>query len=403
MSGTAFVVVGIGADGWDGLTRYAQDELSTATTIIGSPRQLAMLAGRVGAAVTEWRSPMRAHLEELVGRHVAQQTDAIHVVASGDPMFHGVGASIVKLVGADAVRVIPAVSSASLAAARLGWDLARTEVLSLVTASPTTVLAHASDGARLLVLSRDAQTPTQVAELLRDNGFGSTAMTVLEQLGGPGERIGSGRADSWAVADTDPLNIVALEFSGPRKVVTPGLDDSAYDNDGQLTKQAVRAMTVCALAPTGGQQLWDVGAGSGSVCVEWLRAERTNRATAFESVPERAERIARNAARHGVGDRISVIGGAPASFAAAPDPDTVFVGGGFSRAVFDAVWARLRPGGRLVVNAVTIENQTLLAELFAAHGGTMTRFGVEHAMPLGRMTTWRPTLPIVQWVVERVE
>ncbi|GAB18481.1 precorrin-6Y C5,15-methyltransferase [Gordonia effusa NBRC 100432] len=393
-----FVVVGIGADGWDGLTRPAQDELTSATTIIGSSRQLSLLAGHVTARTVPWRSPMSAHLDELIADDSAAFT---HIVASGDPMFHGVGASIVARVGRDGVRVIPAVSSVSLAAARMGWDLARTEVVSLVSASPQTILASASHGKRVLVLSRDQHTPAQVAEILARNSFAGSTLTVLEQLGGSDEKMYSATAGSWASPSGDPLNVVALEMSGPSRRLAPGLPDDDFDHDGQLTKHVVRAVTVGALAPTGGQVLWDIGAGSGSVAIEWLKTDISSRALAFESHPERAERIASNAARHGVADRLSIVGSAPESFDQAPAPDTVFIGGGLTRTVLDEVWLRLGAGGRLVINAVTVENQSLLAESFAAQGGTLTRLGVEHAAPLGTMTTWRPALPIVQWVVEK--
>lgn len=395
-----FVVVGVGADGWDGLTRAAHDELASATTVIGSARQLDLVAGHVDAQLVPWRSPMSEHLDELVHTQAAGQ---VHVVASGDPMFHGVGASIVARVGTDAVRVVPAVSSASIAAARMGWDLARTDVISLVRASPPTILAHAGDGRRMLVLSRDEQTPAQVAKVLSDNSFGDTALTVLEQLGGSDERRYGGTARDWNHQPGDALNVVALDVRGPATTRTPGLDDAAYHHDGQLTKQVVRSVTVCALAPSGGQVLWDVGAGSGSIAIEWLRAEHSSRAIAFEIASARTERISANAARHGVVDRLQLRGAAPGAFDAAPAPDTVFIGGGLTRHVFDAAWARLRPHGRLVANAVTVENQMLLAELFATHGGTMTRLGVERAEPLGTMTTWRPALPIVQWTVDKAD
>ncbi|MFW0790688.1 precorrin-6y C5,15-methyltransferase (decarboxylating) subunit CbiE [Gordonia sp. CPCC 205333] len=400
MSGGArrFIVVGIGADGWDGLSRRAQDELTGATTIIGSSRQLSLLSGQVSARTVRWQSPMSAHLDEVLADESAGD---VHIVASGDPMFHGVGASIIARLGRDAVLVLPAVSSVSLAAARMGWDLARTEVVSLVSSSASSVLAVASHAKRVLVLSRDQNSPAQLAKVLADNGFGSSTLTVLEQLGGPREDKYSATADSWTLAPGDPLNVVALEISGPLHARTPGLPDDVYHHDGQLTKQVIRAVTVCALAPTGGQILWDIGAGSGSVGIEWLRSDTSSRATAFESDPTRAERIAVNAARHGVGDRLVIVGSAPESFDHAPDPDAIFIGGGFTRGVLADAWQRLTVGGRLVVNAVTVENQSLVAESFAAYGGTMTRLGVEYAAPLGSMTTWRPALPIVQWVVER--
>ncbi len=395
-----FVVVGISADGWRGLADAARDELRGARVIYGATRQLALLDDaehELTGTREAWRSPMSAHLTEVLEK----ASGRVHILASGDPMFHGVGASIVARVGAEHVRVYPAVSSASLACARLGWDLATTRIVSAVTADPEVALTEATAGGRLLVLSRNETTPAAVAELLSQNGFGDSTMTVLEQLGGPDERIRSSSAGAWVHSPVDPLNIVAVDCVGPRRSRMPGRDDDTYDHDGQITKSTVRAVTVAALEPTGAQLLWDIGSGSGSVAIEWLRADDRGRAIAFEQNTERAERLTANARRHGVGHRLSLRGAAPEALSDAPPPDAVFIGGGLDEKVLAAAWNALRPSGRIVVNAVTVENQEILVRRHAEHGGTLRRLSVETVAPLGTMTTWRPALPIVQWAATR--
>lgn len=420
-----FVVIGIGADGWDGLGGRARNELRAASVIYGSARQLALLPGDLGGCTTPWTSPMSGHLHRVL--HDAAGTDRlpvagrpadsplvrIHLLASGDPMFYGLGSTVVEAVGADRVTVIPAPSSVSLAAARLGWDLARTPVHSLVTAEPESLAPLLTDGGRVLVLSRDASSPAQVAEVLRRTGFGPSTLTVLGELGGPGESRYTGRADGWNLAQAPALNVLAVECASGsahregeepaewRRSAAPGLPDEAFVHDGQLTKQTIRAVTVCALAPAEGQVLWDVGAGSGSVGIEWLRQTRTGRAVAFESAPERAERIGVNARAHGVAGRLEVAGAAPEALTAAPAPDTIFVGGGLDAAVLERCWTALTAGGRLVANAVTLETEQLLVAAHARHGGALTRLSVERAGSLGAMTAWRPALPVVQWAVTR--
>ncbi|MEO9330109.1 precorrin-6y C5,15-methyltransferase (decarboxylating) subunit CbiE [Gordonia aurantiaca] len=404
--GAGFVVVGIGADGWRGLGDHARDELRGARVIFGAARQLALLdeaAAELAGDRIAWRSPMSEHLAAvLAGTDAdAASTGTVHILASGDPMFHGVGASIVSRVGADRVRVIPAVSSAGHACARLGWDLATTRVVSAVTADPEIVLTETTDGARVLVLSRDQNTPAAIAKILVDNGFGDSTVTVLEQLGGPGERVYSSPAHTWSYPEPDPLNIVAIDCAGPRSSRAPGRDDDAYDHDGQITKSTIRAATVAALEPAGPQLLWDIGAGSGSVTIEWLRADVRGRAIAFERDPDRARRLSSNARRHGVAHRLTVRGAAPDALADAPTPDTVFIGGGLDDEVLDLAWAALRDGGRIVVNAVTVENQSILIRRHGELGGTLRRLSVETLAPLGTMSTWRPALPIVQWAATK--
>ena len=278
-----FVVVGIGADGWAGLTDRARDELRSATVVYGSTRQLELLP-ELDATTVAWRSPMSEHLQQVLsGSSDSTASDTtVHVLASGDPMFHGVGSTIVNALGRDRVRVLPTVSSASLACAELGWDLSRTQVISTLRDDADVVVPALTDGRRILVLSRGPQTPAAIAEVLVRNGFGWSTMTVLEQLGGPRQRIVETVARSYRPQPHDALNIVAIDCVGPRTTRLPGLPDDAYEHDGQLTKSAVRALTVAALAPGGRGLLWDVGSGSGSVAIEWLRADSDGTAIAFE-------------------------------------------------------------------------------------------------------------------------
>ncbi len=394
-------VVGIGADGWDGLGAAARAAVDAADVIFGSARQLALLpAGR--AQRRTWPSPLLPALPGLLEAAKAQRTC---VLASGDPMFHGIGVTLARLVGAQRLRVYPQPSSASLACARLGWPLAQTTVVSLVNRPVETLVPALTEGARLLVLSADAGTPAAVVELLRTNGFAATGVTVLEQLGGPAERLRHGTAADWAHPAGDPLNVVALTCHADpdtrRLTRIPGLPDEIFGGTGQFTKQEVRVLTVAALAPAPGELLWDVGAGSGSIGIEWLRVHSTCRAVAFEHHTARAERIAGNAAALGV-PQLEVRGEAPSAFVDVPTPDAVFVGGGLTAAgLLDACWEGLRPGGRLVVNSVTLESDSLLAQWHGRIGGTLRRLQVHRAEPLGSMTTWRPQLPITQLVATK--
>ncbi|MGC4932292.1 precorrin-6y C5,15-methyltransferase (decarboxylating) subunit CbiE [Gordonia sp. DT30] len=398
-----FVVVGIGADGWDGLSPRVRAELRSAAVILGSQRQLDLLPA-LPATTIDWRSPMSAHLDAVLtgAPGAVPASPRVHLLASGDPMFHGLGATVVRAVGAERVEVFPAVSSASLACAHLGWDLAEVAVVSAVTADPEIILTEVTDGRRVLVLSRDASTPARVAELLAAHGFGDSTFTVLAQLGGPRQQVTASRVGSWDPgARVDPLNVIAVDCIGPRRSALPGRGEDGFDHDGQITKSTIRALTVCALAPAGRQTLWDIGSGSGAVAIEWLRADPGGRAVAFEQDQTRSARIVANARRHGVSSRIGLRGAAPAAFSDSATetdtPDAVFVGGGLDAALLAAAWAALRPGGRLVANAVTIESQSLLADWHRTHAGTLRRVAVDTAAPLGRYLAWRPALPIVTW------
>lgn len=394
-------VVGIGADGWDGLGAAARAAVDAADVIFGSARQLALLpAGR--AQRRTWPSPLLPALPGLLEAAKAQRTC---VLASGDPMFHGIGVTLARLVGAQRLRVYPQPSSASLACARLGWPLAQTTVVSLVNRPVETLVPALTEGARLLVLSADAGTPAAVVELLRTNGFAATGVTVLEQLGGPAERLRHGTAADWAHPAGDPLNVVALTCHADpdtrRLTRIPGLPDEIFGGTGQFTKQEVRVLTVAALAPAPGELLWDVGGGSGSIAIEWTRTHPDCRAIAFEKVPARAAGLSDNARRLGV-PQVQVLGSAPAAFEHAPDPDAVFVGGGVTEpGLLDACWSRLRAGGRLVANSVTAESDAALVQWATDHGGALRRLQVYRGEALGGFTAWRPHLPVTQLTVHK--
>jgi len=394
-------VVGIGAGGWDEIGRTGRRALTSARVVLGNTRQLDLLPPEVTACRMTWPSPLLAALPELLA---ADADSGLAVLASGDPMFHGIGATLVRLLGADRVRVLPHPSSVALAAARLGWPLATTEVLSLVTADPAIVRRALNPGRQLLVLARDAGTPRLVAAVLTAAGYGSAVITVLEQLGGPGERVVAGMAGSWEQPPGDALNVIAIEcgVSGPSTAIVPGLADSAYETDGQLTKREVRAVTLAVLAPVPGELLWDVGAGSGSIGIEWMRSHPTCRAVAVESSADRVATIAANATSLGVPGLTVVTGQAPDALADLPTPDAIFIGGGVTRdgVVADCL-AALRPGGRLVANAVTVESEAVLAAAHGKLGGELIRLSVSRGSPVGGFTGWRTMMPVTIWSVTR--
>ncbi|MEU0674014.1 precorrin-6y C5,15-methyltransferase (decarboxylating) subunit CbiE [Streptomyces sp. NPDC006172] len=402
----AVTVVGIGADGWAGLPDASRAALTEAEVLIGGPRQLDLLpAGCAGQRVA-WPTPLRPAVPALLAAHAGRR---IAVLASGDPMFYGIGRALAEETDGDALRVLPHPSSVSHAAARLGWPLEDVEVVTLVGRPAARLAAALHDGRRLLVLSADAGTPGEVAALLRDRGFGPSRVRVLEQLGGPREHIGDETtADEPAKSRPpgDPLNIVAVECrrapGALRLGAVPGLPDEAYEHDGQLTKRHVRAATLAALAPAPGELLWDVGGGSGSIAVEWMRTHPSCRAITVERDPVRAERIARNADRLGVPGLRVVTGAAPAALAEIPPPDAVFIGGGLTApGLLDACWEALPDGGRLVANTVTLESEALLAAACRRHGGELVKLAVAHAVPVGGFTGWRQAMPVTQWAVHK--
>ena len=311
--------------------------------------------------------------------------------------MHGIGGTLIRVHGADQVRVLPHVSSVSLACARMGWAAQDTEVISLVTAPVHTAVRR---GGRAVVLSRGASTPAELASVLTDTGRGASSFTVLEQLGGPAERIRSGVADDWAAtppADVDDLNVIAVDYL-PDEQIAGVLPDDVLRHDGQITKQTTRAVTLAALAPRPGELLWDVGSGSGSIAVEWCRSAPGCRAVAFEASEERRERITANARAFGAD--ITVRGAAPQDFAGAQAPDVIFIGGGLTGSgMVEACLERLGGGRRMVANAVTAESEALLVNWHSRLGGELRRFQHYQGEPLGGFTGWRPQMPITQWIV----
>ncbi|MFF8640660.1 precorrin-6y C5,15-methyltransferase (decarboxylating) subunit CbiE [Streptomyces sp. NPDC015345] len=400
----AVTVVGIGADGWAGLPAASRAVLADAEVIVGGPRQLGLLpADACPGERVAWPSPLRPAVRALLDGHAGRR---VAVLASGDPMFYGIGRALTEELGADRLRVLPHPSSVSLACARLGWPVEDTEVITLVGRPAARLAAALHDGRRLLVLSAGAATPGEVAALLRDRGFGPSRMRVLEQLGSAHECAYEGVADAWSHAPGDPLNVVAVECrrapDALRLGAAPGLPDAAYESDGQLTKRHVRAATLAALAPAPGELLWDVGGGSGSIAVEWMRTHPSCRAVTVEKNAVRAERIVRNAEHLGVPGLRVVTGAAPAALDGLPTPDAVFIGGGLTApGLLDACWAALPAGGRLVANTVTMESEALLADRYRRHGGELVRLAVAQAVPVGGFTGWRQAMPVTQWSVTK--
>ncbi|MGY1689255.1 precorrin-6y C5,15-methyltransferase (decarboxylating) subunit CbiE [Geodermatophilus sp. SYSU D01105] len=396
------VVVGIGADGWDGLAPASRAEVERAEVLLGSARQLALVPPAVGAQRVPWPSPLSEALPGLLEEHAGR---VVVVLASGDPMLSGIGTTLTRLLGPDRVRVLPAPSSVSLACARLGWAVEDTEVVTLVGRPIELLHPHVQPGRRLLVLGSDGRTPARIAELLAARGYGTSRLTVLGGLGGPEEEVRTGTAATWS-QPAPPLVVTAVECRADRGTTplptTPGLPDAAYEHDGQLTKSEVRAITLARLAPVPGQLLWDVGAGAGSIGIEWMRAHPTCRAVAVEASAERAERIARNAARLGVPYMQVVHGAAPEVLSRLPAPDAVFVGGGLTTSrLLEACWEALVSGGRLVANAVTVESEAVLAGWHGRVGGELVRVAVARAEPVGSFTGWRPAMPVTIWTTAK--
>ena len=397
----SLVVVGIGADGWDGLSPRARRAVEDADVLRGSPRQLSLVPAEVAAHRVPWPSPMAPALASLPADHPGQR---VVVLASGDPMLSGVGTSLVRLHGAGAVEVVPHPSSVTLACARLGWAVEETAVVTLVGRPVELLVPHVTPGRRLLALGSDGTAPAAVAGLLTRLGYGGSRITALAQLGGPAEREFAGTAADWPHADTDPLVVTAVQaVADPGTDVlaaVPGLPDGVFADDGQLTKREVRAVALSRLAPVPGQLLWDVGGGAGSIGIEWMRTHPTCRAVAVEARADRAGRIGRNAVALGVPGLEVVVGRAPEALTGLPAPDAVFVGGGASApGLLEACWRALPPGGRLVVNAVTVESEAVLARWFAGVGGDLVRLAVQRAEPVGGFTGWKAAMPVTIWSV----
>ncbi len=391
-------IIGIGEDGVAGLGDEAKQLIATAPVVFGGVRHLELAASLIKGEGQVWQSPFERSIEAIVAR----RGSPVVVLASGDPFLYGVGATLARRIDASEMHTIPAPSAFSLAASRLGWALQDVATVSLHGRPLDLVRPHLQPEGRVLALTSDASGPRALAELLTESGFGRSRITVLEALGGERERISRQVAADFALEEIHSLNVCAIEvIGGAHARVLPlacGLDDALYEHDGQITKREVRALTLSALAPRRGELLWDIGAGSGSIAIEWMLSDPAMRAIAIEASPERAARIGRNAASLGVPGLVVVEGQAPDALRDLPEPHVIFIGGGGSGpGVMDAAIAALRHGGRLVANAVTTEMEAVLLAHHARLGGSLIRIDIARASPVGSMTGWRPAMPVTHW------
>jgi precorrin-6B C5,15-methyltransferase / cobalt-precorrin-6B C5,C15-methyltransferase len=395
-------IVGIGADGLEGLGAGARDLIVRADIVFGGARHLALAAPLIRGEARPWPSPFAEAIEAVLSARGRQ----VCVLASGDPFFYGVGSTLAGHVPPEETLVVPAPSAFSLAASRLGWAIPDTVLLSVHGRALDRIRPHLHPAARILALTSDADGPAALARLLVETGFGASRITVLEALGGSDERLRTARADAFDLYDIAALNTVAIEVAADESArliaYTPGLADDLFEHDGQITKREVRAVTLSSLAPLRGQLLWDVGAGSGSVSIEWMLADPSLRAIAIEARPERAARIGRNAAAFGVPELAIVEGHAPEALDGLEPPDSIFLGGGAGGpGVIEACIAALKRGGRLVANAVTLETESALIAQHAARGGALIRLTISRADTIGGKTGWRPAMPVTQWIWEK--
>jgi precorrin-6Y C5,15-methyltransferase (decarboxylating) len=393
-------VVGIGEDGLSGLGSIARSLIDQAVVIAGGDRHLAMLSPDDPRQKIAWAAPIEASINEIT-QHRGQ---SVCVLASGDPMCYGIGVTLLRQIPIAQMTIIPAPSAFSLACARLGWSLTEVETLSLCGRDLALINAVLYPGARLLVLSEGGHTPALVAQLLTEQGFGNSSMIVLERLGGAHERIVEGTAAAWTETKLADLNTLAIACRADSEARSwsrlAGLPDAAYHHDGQLTKREVRAITLAALAPLPGQLLWDVGAGCGSIGIEWMRSHTRCRAIAIEQHSSRLCLIADNAVALGTPNLKLVDGKAPVALADLPEPDAIFIGGGLTTAnLFETCWNALCSGGRLVANAVTVETEQMLFHWQSKLGGELTRIAIQRAEPVGQFLGWKAMAPITQWAV----
>ena len=392
-------IVGLGEDGLDGVSIAGRLLIDQAEVLVGAARHLAMAPADHPAERLQWSSPLDDTIAEILERRGRR----VCILATGDPLWYGIGATLSQVLDVAEMTVIPSPSAFSLACARLAWPLAETDCFTLHGRSLDLLRLHLAPGARLVMLATDGDSPAQIAALLRDAGYGKSPITVLEHMAGADERRLEGIAESWDEPPVAALNTVAVECrAGADAAIRsriPGLPDQAYENDGQLTKRETRAITLAALAPLPGQHLWDVGAGCGSIAIEWLRAAQNAAATAIERDPERGAMIARNASALGVPGLEIINAAAPDALIGLEPPDAVFIGGGVSFGLIETCWNALPTGGRLVANAVTIEGEAALAEARTTFGGDLARIAISRAEPLGSLSGWRALAPVTQWSV----
>jgi precorrin-6Y C5,15-methyltransferase (decarboxylating) len=388
-------IIGMGDDGPDSLLPAARARLNAAEVVVASPRLHALCPALPGERVS-WPSPFDA----LIGRLRGLRGRAVAVLATGDPLWFSVGARIGQELDPAEIRYHPQLSAFQLACARLGWPLADVETLTVHGRAPERILPFVAPGTRLLVLTSGPEAPTQIARLLTDRGYGPSVLTVLAHLGGQSESRISGLASGWR-REVPAFHVLAVECVGDSgaQIISraPGLPDDLFHHDGKITKREVRAVTLAKLMPQRGALLWDVGAGCGSIGIEWMRAACDARAIGIDPREDRRDMAMENALALGVPGFDMVLGRAPEAFGGLPAPDAVFLGGGLSHAAADAALGALKPLGRLVANAVTLQSEAVLLALHDRLGGELTRLSVARARPVGGMTGWGPMMPVTQW------
>jgi len=396
-------VVGIGDDGLDGISSAARTLIDKAEVLIGGKRHHEMVDEFDGERLN-WRVPLVDTMEDIRSRSGKR----VCILATGDPMWFGIGATLRRYFRPDEMHVVPAPSAFSLAAARMQWPLDKCETITVHGRPLSNIAVHLYPNAKWLLYSKDACTPAAIAEWLCGQGFDDSVMTVLERLGGEGERIRTSTAGGFGITDIADLNTIAIEcIAGEKSHWYPrsaGLPDAVFAHDGQLTKQEVRAITLAKLQPAPGALLWDVGAGCGSVAIEWMRSERNMRGVAIEANSDRLNMIAQNAERLGASGLHIVPGRAPDVLAQLENsnPDAVFIGGGLTvEGVFETAWRALSEGGRMVCNVVTLEGEARLGELYQRYGGELTRIGISRADQMGGFSGWKPLRQVTQWSVTK--
>jgi precorrin-6Y C5,15-methyltransferase (decarboxylating) len=395
-------IIGIGEDGVEGLSAVARRLIKSAELVVGGARHLELAGDLVGGRHLAWPSPM----SDAFGEIKRNRGRSVVVLASGDPFHFGVGKQLAALFPAEEFVCLPLPSAFSLAAARMGWSLQDVALVTLHGRALQGIIRYLQPGARVLALSWDGATPARLAKLLDTRRMGQSRIMVLEAMGGPRERLRHATSSNFDIKDIVALNTIAIEvIAEPEAAIVslaPGLDDALFEHDGQLTKREIRAVTLSALEPRHGELLWDVGLGAGSIAIEWLLRHPSLSAIGVEERGDRADRAARNAAALGAPELNIVQGRAPAALAALARPDAAFIGGGMmDDGVFEAVWAALKPRGRLVANAVSLETEARLIDYFRRFGGDLVRLQIARAGKVGTMFGWQPAMPVTQWRVRK--
>ncbi len=405
-------VIGIGEDGWDDLSADSRELLYKSEIVIGGERHLKMIPGDWEGERIIWASPIREAVTKILDWRPSERGSGkkVAVMASGDPLCYGIAAKLLRHLPIEEIWIKPALSTFSLICSRVGWSLPDIETLTIHGRPLEMLHTFVQPGAKLLVLNQDEGSPKQAAELLAARGFGKSQITVLEHLGGSKERQFSGQADSWNHPDGAALNAMAIEcIAGTRANVLariPGLPDDAFLHDGQLTKREIRAATLSRLMPVVDQVLWDVGAGCGSVAIEWMRCNPRCKAVAIEKSESRLKMIQQNAFQLGVPMLDIVPGNAPEVLVDLPAPDAIFIGGGLSGGnMLETCWNALNPGGRLVANAVTLEGEQKLVQWQKVNAekngasGDLARLAVSHVETIGKFQSWKEVRSVTQLTV----